>query len=319
MAEVLHLHVGGQVIRTTGEHPFYVIGQGWVPARELVVGDLLCSHDGQQVSVEDVLETGEYETVYNFRVADYHTYYVGCDEWGFSVWAHNARCVNPQAIAEVANVKGTVKDRAARIMRNKNESAAIEYLSKAKDLSGNLVGVEKAKLALEASKKPIALNDPTKVAQVVNVLGAQYEIELVSTITANGNKPFFRTPRRGGIDIGSLEGRSIIINEAKLVTPPNRLQFDDFTAINANLKNNLTEMLTHVKDPKLTPMLTSRERGSVIGALDTFLSGKSVPNNLKIRVTVKTPGGVMGDVIGSKIQSKVSKHASGIPVQFVQG
>lgn len=23
------------------------------------------------------------------RVADWHTYFVGCDEWGFSVWAHN--------------------------------------------------------------------------------------------------------------------------------------------------------------------------------------------------------------------------------------
>jgi len=25
-------------------------------------------------------------------VADWHTYFVGCDEWGFSVWAHNADC-----------------------------------------------------------------------------------------------------------------------------------------------------------------------------------------------------------------------------------
>lgn len=24
------------------------------------------------------------------RVADYHTYFVGCEEWGWSVWAHNA-------------------------------------------------------------------------------------------------------------------------------------------------------------------------------------------------------------------------------------
>ena len=31
--------------------------------------------------------------VYNLRVADWHTYFVGCDEWGFSVWAHNANCV----------------------------------------------------------------------------------------------------------------------------------------------------------------------------------------------------------------------------------
>ncbi len=28
--------------------------------------------------------------MYNVRVADHHTYFVGTDEWGFSVWAHNA-------------------------------------------------------------------------------------------------------------------------------------------------------------------------------------------------------------------------------------
>jgi hypothetical protein len=37
-----------------------------------------------------VVDTGEYEVVYNLRVADHHTYFVGCDEWGFSAWAHNA-------------------------------------------------------------------------------------------------------------------------------------------------------------------------------------------------------------------------------------
>jgi hypothetical protein len=29
------------------------------------------------------------EPVYNVRVADHHTYFVGDREWGFSVWAHN--------------------------------------------------------------------------------------------------------------------------------------------------------------------------------------------------------------------------------------
>jgi hypothetical protein len=28
--------------------------------------------------------------VYNMRVAEYHTYFVGCEAWGFSVWAHNS-------------------------------------------------------------------------------------------------------------------------------------------------------------------------------------------------------------------------------------
>ena len=92
-ARVLHLHVGGEVIRTSAEHPFWVHGRGWLPASRLGVGDLLVSHDGQVKLVEDVLDTGEHETVYNVRVADFHTYFVGGDAWGFSVWAHNNECV----------------------------------------------------------------------------------------------------------------------------------------------------------------------------------------------------------------------------------
>src|SRR4029434_4769871 len=69
----------------------YAWQKGWVPANKLEVGDTLLTEDGRWVAVEDVLDTGEWETVYNLRVADYHTYFVGCDEWGFSVWAHHAQ------------------------------------------------------------------------------------------------------------------------------------------------------------------------------------------------------------------------------------
>jgi intein/homing endonuclease len=86
---ILHVHTGGQVLRTTREHPFYVRGKGWVAGGELQVGDLLSSHDGRWVPVEDLLDTGEYETVYNLRVAEFHTYFVGSRDWGFSIWAHN--------------------------------------------------------------------------------------------------------------------------------------------------------------------------------------------------------------------------------------
>lgn len=89
-AAIWHVHVGGQVIRTTSEHPFYREGDGWVACHDLRIGDRLLTEDGTWVAVEDMLDTGEWETVYNLRVADFHTYFVGCDEWGFSVWAHNA-------------------------------------------------------------------------------------------------------------------------------------------------------------------------------------------------------------------------------------
>jgi hypothetical protein len=78
------------VIKTTREHSVYVLGRDFLPAGELTRGDLLRSHDGQWVAVEEIVDRREVTTVYNLRVAEYHTYFVGAHEWGFSVWAHNA-------------------------------------------------------------------------------------------------------------------------------------------------------------------------------------------------------------------------------------
>ena len=86
---ILELHMGGQVIRTTPEHPFYVQNRGWTAARELQAGDLLAGPDGHWTCVEALNDTGKVEAVYNLRVADYHTYFIGKEHWGFSVWAHN--------------------------------------------------------------------------------------------------------------------------------------------------------------------------------------------------------------------------------------
>ena len=79
----------GVLIKTTGEHPFWVYDKGWVPAAEVRPGDLLSSHDGQWIPVEEVFDTGEFASLYNCRVQDYSTYFVGGEDWGFSVWAHN--------------------------------------------------------------------------------------------------------------------------------------------------------------------------------------------------------------------------------------
>jgi hypothetical protein len=86
---VMYLHVGGRRVGTTGEHPFWVRGKGWLQADQVVAGDHLVGHDDQWVVVDAVERTEEYQTVYNLRVADSHTYFVGCAEWGFSLWAHN--------------------------------------------------------------------------------------------------------------------------------------------------------------------------------------------------------------------------------------
>lgn len=90
VASVWHLTASGRLIRTSGEHPFFARSKGWVSARELAAGDDLLCEDGTWAAVEEVLDTGRWEPVYNVRVADHHTYFVGEEGWGFAVWAHNA-------------------------------------------------------------------------------------------------------------------------------------------------------------------------------------------------------------------------------------
>jgi hypothetical protein len=90
---ILHLHVSGEVIRTTPEHPFYVEGEGWKQAGALAAGDRLATLSGEWVAVEEAFDTQEWATVYNLRVADYHTYFVGDEHWGWAAWAHNTACI----------------------------------------------------------------------------------------------------------------------------------------------------------------------------------------------------------------------------------
>jgi hypothetical protein len=89
-APLMDLLVGGQTIRTTAEHPFWVRGRGWTTAHQLMAGDHLKSHDGRWVVLDSVVGNLEAAPAYNLRVAEYHTYFVGRSQWGFSVWAHNA-------------------------------------------------------------------------------------------------------------------------------------------------------------------------------------------------------------------------------------
>ena len=96
---ILHVHVGGEVIRTTPEHPFYVEGEGWKQAGSLASGDRIATLSGAWAAVEEVFDTQEWEPVYNLRVADHHTYFVGDEHWALAAWAHNAYLLNAERIA----------------------------------------------------------------------------------------------------------------------------------------------------------------------------------------------------------------------------
>ncbi|WP_379147446.1 polymorphic toxin-type HINT domain-containing protein [Paenibacillus sp. sgz500992] len=84
--ETYNITVGDEVITTTDEHPFWIVGKGWVEAQHLVVGYVLTTSDGKELAIEKIEVKKEHKTVYNFMVKDFHTYFVS----NLGIWTHNA-------------------------------------------------------------------------------------------------------------------------------------------------------------------------------------------------------------------------------------
>ena len=116
--EILHLHTSCGDIDTTSNHPFYVIGKGWVTAGELEDGDEVYRLDGSTAVVtgSELERLTETIKVYNLEVEDYHTYFVGDvpvlvhnyekaykDEHGY--WTNGTYRVDAQAMLKHTDYK----------------------------------------------------------------------------------------------------------------------------------------------------------------------------------------------------------------------
>ncbi|MCZ8286045.1 MAG: polymorphic toxin-type HINT domain-containing protein, partial [Bacteroidia bacterium] len=105
--QLVKLEYGNEVIFTTSEHPFYV-GNTWIEASKLQVGDLLFLHDKSVLPIKQISIIDTVVNVYNFTVEDEHNYYVGESK----VLVHNNDCGQP-----LKNISGNLKD-AANAARN---------------------------------------------------------------------------------------------------------------------------------------------------------------------------------------------------------
>jgi Pretoxin HINT domain len=90
---VLDIHAGNEIITATPEHPFWVAGEGWLEAGHLVCGQQLRTKDGKLIRIESVQRREGRFRVYNFEVANAHTYFVGKT----SILVHNA----PECFAKI--------------------------------------------------------------------------------------------------------------------------------------------------------------------------------------------------------------------------
>ena len=88
-SSLVHLTINGENIISTYDHPYYVKDKGFVSAESLWIGAELIDKNGNILYVEQVYREkldNQFKTVYNFKVEDYHTYFVG----DCSLLVHNA-------------------------------------------------------------------------------------------------------------------------------------------------------------------------------------------------------------------------------------
>jgi intein/homing endonuclease len=85
---IVDIEIGDEVISTTGNHEFWLDGEGWVEAKDIEEGDLLWTEDGDFVAVDGIEKREGTFEVYNFEVDDFHTYFVSQD----GVLVHNVTC-----------------------------------------------------------------------------------------------------------------------------------------------------------------------------------------------------------------------------------
>ena len=113
---VIELHVvdgedSPSTLGVTPEHPFWVVEKGWVQAGDLLPGDELFTSRGGWLRVTGSTWRPETATVYNFEVADFHTYFAGEAQ----AWVHNTcpplRKLHPDSSLSPSKLDGMRKGR----------------------------------------------------------------------------------------------------------------------------------------------------------------------------------------------------------------
>ncbi len=114
-----------ETIYVTDEHPLWVQGKGWTPAKDIKEDDVVASRQGDMLILENTL-VAKPAQVYNFSVYRTHSYFVG--EAG--LWAHNIICPNPYLIKGVT----FVADKLGQFELSVYKLKASEWLTKTGEL-----------------------------------------------------------------------------------------------------------------------------------------------------------------------------------------
>ena len=187
--ELTTVAVNGEQIESTPTHPYYVEGKGWVEASALHEGQTVWLADGTKTTVEAVssrmLQTPV--TVHNFKVEDFHTYFVG----DCGVLVHNA-CTNPGGrLGSLAHRQ--VVQEIQRDLENAGKSYGSEYYVPSGNSGQGILGGRFADVA-----ETNAMGDATLFYQVGRTTSTGLPVQreslaLMDLVMRTGNPVVFRS------------------------------------------------------------------------------------------------------------------------------
>jgi RHS repeat-associated protein len=119
-----------EIFHVTDDHPWFVIGRGWIETKDLRVGQKITTADRRGLMILEVTPTDRVEQTYNLTVDGFHTFLVGRD----GAVVHNNNCLQlamnaaraatgltnsgiGKVIGWGGNVPGTALARAASLTR----------------------------------------------------------------------------------------------------------------------------------------------------------------------------------------------------------
>lgn len=158
---VVSLHLSnGETLEATGDHPFYVQGKGWTPARECGVGTSIITRAGPSVQVTGLRVVDKPQVVYNLKVDEGHSYFVGNSE----AWVHNANYENAPRLRRAIKALSSGEDVTVKSFREADEVLYGAFSDARKFPGSGLRPPEKMSLlkkafALDSTRRPVFHKD----------------------------------------------------------------------------------------------------------------------------------------------------------------
>jgi RHS repeat-associated protein len=218
--KLVDLYIDGEVISTTGEHPFWTPDKGWVEAKDLTVGSLVQTEDGRIIDVDKVEKREGDFTVYNFKVEGFHTYFVS----DLGVLVHNADYLSnqlPERLAtELADAKQLgVKPFKAGTKVFDDTIDTAEPLKWAVTQNGELLFVPKQVNGQEIFHPVITKGQPVLAAGEATIAGSQGNYFVTSLTNYSGH--YLPSRENLAIGRGAFEANGLAVSDLVIDFHPN--------------------------------------------------------------------------------------------------